>query len=226
MDRSAPPCGLCGSPTEEFSLSTGTKVTRYHSCPVCGHVFTDKANRLGRPAQKARYLKHENSPQDPGYTGYLREFLSLAVIPFVRPGASVLDFGSGPNPVLAGLASEAGYSCDIYDPFFAKTRAWKKRLYGCVMVHEVLEHLEDPAAGLRVIMERLSPGGVIAVRTRFLPSDRRDFASWWYRMDPTHVSFFTAGGLARFFTARGLAVLLERPPDILVSGRRAEDALK
>jgi 2-polyprenyl-3-methyl-5-hydroxy-6-metoxy-1,4-benzoquinol methylase len=75
------------------------------------------------------------------------------------------------------------------------------KTYDLITCTEVLEHLKDPLETLRMLKDRLNPGGILAVMTLFHPvydiSSTPDplpcekvFKAWWYRRDPTHISFF------------------------------------
>jgi hypothetical protein len=50
----------------------------------------------------------------------------------------------------------------------------------------------------------LRPGGILAVMTS-LWNERTDFASWYYRLDPTHVVFFHEETFRRLAGDLGLA---------------------
>lgn len=220
MRRPLNPCPLCGSPSMPFELNVGASTIGYRRCKVCGFIGTEPVYRLSPAEEKARYLLHANIKTNLGYMDFLRAFIDKALRPFKLPGATVLDFGSGPSPLLAELAIDQGYLCDLYDPFFAPTRAWKKERYDAIILHETAEHLSDPGKVFSLLTERLVAGGIIAIRTRFLPEATNDFRSWWYRMDRTHVSFFSTACLEKFFETRGFRIILLEKPDMFV----AEDA--
>jgi SAM-dependent methyltransferase len=179
---------------------------------------------LSKADERARYGEHRNSGDNQGYVRFLGDFVDTAVLPWTRPGALVLDFGSGPEPVLAQLLRKKGYVCDIHDPMFATTRLWKRKLYDAILLHEVAEHFRDPATSFRVLASNLRPGGVLALRTRFSPDPRAaswpaDFDAWWYRMDRTHVAFYRPETLVRFLETQGLAPVLVKEPDMLILAR-------
>ncbi|HWP67849.1 MAG TPA: class I SAM-dependent methyltransferase, partial [Rectinemataceae bacterium] len=174
-----------------------------------------------REKEKNRYLLHNNSANDLGYLDFLKSFIDTAVLPYAIPGCKILDYGSGPKPVLSGMLACLGYECDIYDPIFAKTRLWKSRRYSAVLLHEVAEHLHDPKDSFDCLASLIVPGGIIAIRTRFLPLDAGDLQSWWYRMDPTHVGFFSPRSLALYFEQKGFSTLVCRYPDTIVFRKSA-----
>lgn len=214
--RRALRCPLCGGRAAPFIAATRKTSRRYHRCEVCGLITLAPSQRPTAAAAKARYLLHDNNPEDEGYREFVSAFANRALIPNIAPGARVLDFGSGPRPLLAPLLSDLGYRCDLYDPHFAKTRAWRKRTYDAIALHEVAEHLANPGATLGILADLIAPGGIIAIRTRFLADQGPDFAQWWYRMDPTHLSFYTPSSLERFFAERGFALASFEAPDTIV----------
>ncbi|PKL07252.1 MAG: hypothetical protein CVV53_00485 [Spirochaetae bacterium HGW-Spirochaetae-9] len=212
----SPRCPLCGDATSHFSLKTGKSAIGYHRCETCGFIGMEPSDMPCPDDEKARYLLHSNLASNAGYMEFLKAFIDKTLTPYKQPGAKVLDFGSGPSPLLAESVNSMGYRCDLYDPFFAPSRAWETRHYDAILLHEVAEHLHDPGSVLSVVAERVMGGGIIAIRTRFMPEAARDFQTWWYRMDRTHVSFFSASCLQKFFELRGFTILLLEKPDILV----------
>jgi hypothetical protein len=189
--------------------------TPYEDCPSCGYVQLDADRLPSREAEKARYLLHDNTFEDPGYRGFIMEFLRVAT-PYIKPGGEVLDFGSGPLPVPAALLSAQGFEVTVYDPLFAPARGWDARSWDAIVVHEVAEHLAQPGMEFARLAERLVPGGVLCVRTRFLPEQREKFASWHYRADMTHVGFFSARSATALACRLGLAIALVEDPDRII----------
>lgn len=154
----------------------------------------------------------------PGYVGMFEAFLKAGVDPFAGEAARALDFGCGPEPVLARLLERRGYAVDRTDLFFHPDEAYLNRRYDLITLTEVLEHLTDPLGTLRVLAQRLAPGGVLALMTLFHPDDPAKFADWWYRRDPTHVSFYTVETLGQVSGALGLKVLFSDAKKIIVLG--------
>lgn len=187
-------CALCGSPLD--SLRSGDN-RLYHQCGPCDWIVLDGAHHLPVEGQRARYLQHENSSDSAGYVKMLEGFIERGVAPYAPPGGRILDFGSGPEPVLAGILRRMGYPTDIYDLFFHPEESYRSQTYNLITLTEVLEHLSNPLEILRGLSQRLKPGGVLAVMTLFHPANPEAFNAWWYRRDPTHVSFFTERTIRR-----------------------------
>jgi SAM-dependent methyltransferase len=159
--------------------------------------------------------------------------------------ARVLDFGSGPNPVLARILQALGCKVWTWDPYFQRGGgsrrdggdSWRgggprrngegterpgleafdaelaARSFDWIVLHEVLEHIFEPARTLRLLSTYLAPGGRVAISTRFAPANpegsvsARTFASWWYRLDLTHVSFFGPKSLELLGSACGMSLV-------------------
>ena len=160
----------------------------YRICPTCEAVFLLPHLLPDPDEERERYLLHENDPDDPGY----RDFLSRLAKPLLErlpPGQEGLDYGCGPGPALARMLEEAGHRVRLYDPFFYPDRSVLDRTYDFISCTETAEHFHDPAGEFARLDRLLNPGGWLGVMTTFRPDDR-DFPSWYYRRDPTHVVFY------------------------------------
>jgi 2-polyprenyl-3-methyl-5-hydroxy-6-metoxy-1,4-benzoquinol methylase len=166
----------------------------------------DNCYRLTPGDEKIRYEQHNNSPDSPGYLEWLNLFLDFAFLQPPPPGCSVLDFGSGPEPVLADLMTQRGCNVSIEDPFFAPGERPGK--FDLVTSLEVFEHLNNPYEILCRLGRRLKRDGTLCISTLFLPESLEDFEPWHYRNDSTHIGFFTVDGLIR--AARRAGFIPER----------------
>lgn len=184
-------CPLCHSaahnPIFEKPDSDRGHLT-YWSCDVCGLVFLDCAGHLTHTLERARYDLHHNH-DTPGY----RDFLGRVVGPLAHhliPGDRGLDYGSGPNSLLAVMLTEQGWPMDYYDPHFSPDRTRLRPGYDFVTCTEVAEHFRFPYQEWDFIDRvLLRPRARLAVMTSFL-SEGDDFSSWWYSREPTHISFY------------------------------------
>jgi SAM-dependent methyltransferase len=184
------PCPLC---LRADPRPVGTGDGRlYGDCRACGLIHLHPAHHPTPEAERAHYRTHENDPGDPGY----REFLSRLADPLLErldPGAEGLDYGAGPGPTLSVMLAERGHPTAIYDPFFHPDRAVLDRSYEFVTCSETAEHFHRPREELARLCSLLRPGGILAVMTVMYPGAEPaggDFEGWWYRRDPTHVSFY------------------------------------
>src|SRR5688572_24795899 len=194
-----PACPLCRSAdvTAFAELRTG----RYWRCGVCRLVFLDPPQRPSAEAERAHYGTHENDPDDPGYRAFLAR-LADPLAARLAPGAEGLDYGAGPGPALPRMMAERGFAVRVYDPFFAPDADALRRTYDFVACSETAEHFHDPAAEFARLDGLLRPGGWLGVMTEML-DDAREFGTWRYVRDPTHVCFYAAETMRWIADAHG-----------------------
>jgi SAM-dependent methyltransferase len=184
-------CKICGSETREL-YDTQMK-DRYHVCPVCQYIFLDDREYVSDEYEKERYLEHNNSYENEGYRLFLEGFLDEAVFPHGKNFGRALDFGSGPEPVLARLMMEKhGIKTDIYDLYFSPEKVYLDNTYDLIVTTEVFEHLKDPVDTIKELSKCLKTDGLLSVMTLFHYNDDEAFLGWHYRRDKTHIGFFTS----------------------------------
>ena len=199
-------CKICGNETRE--LHDAQMNNRYHVCLFCDYIFLDEEGYASFEDEKTRYMEHDNSYENEGYRDFLEGFLETAVFPFGNGFRRALDFGSGPEPVLARIMRERhGIETDIYDLHFSPDRTYMDKKYDLIVTTEVLEHLKNPVETLKELYECMDQGGILAVMTLFHHGDDRAFLSWHYRRDKTHIGFFTAKTLEIAGRAAGLELI-------------------
>jgi 2-polyprenyl-3-methyl-5-hydroxy-6-metoxy-1,4-benzoquinol methylase len=159
----------------------------YLHCPRCDLIFLEECYRLAPEDEKKHYETHQNTLDNPGYVNMFEQFIASTVQPFVVEGRA-LDYGCGPGPVLKVLLERAGFASEIYDPFFAPQSP--QGPFDLVTCTEALEHVYAPKEVLATLCGLLSRGGVLALMTHFHPGTET-FSRWWYKNDPTHVTFFS-----------------------------------
>ena len=183
-------CILCEGnsvlPLEFSNPAEKHQKRNYLQCPVCGLIFVPDCFHLSPEDERARYRLHENTLSNEGYVGMFLQKIDL--IKQYCPGIrSVLDYGCGPEPVLAELMKRDGIDCDFYDPYFFPEYPEKK--YDLVISTEVFEHFRNGKAEIKKIKSLLAAGGFLAVMTLF-HDNAGNFGEWWYKSDPTHICFF------------------------------------
>lgn len=111
------------------------------------------------------------------------------LLPYLKPGLSVLDVGCGPGTITAdlaalvtpGLVTAVDESADVLE--VARAEAERRGLsnvsfatadvhrldfpdhtFDVVHAHQVLQHVADPVAALREMRRVCAPGGIVAAR--------------------------------------------------------------
>ena len=185
-------CILCNSYDliHFYEDTSETYSSDYYQCPNCMLILAPPKDRPSAEDEFARYETHENDPEDEGY----RDFLSQLFDPLqakLNPNSKGLDFGSGPGPTLNIMFEEQGHQMNIYDPFYADDESVFDETYDFITATEVVEHLFNPREELDRLWSCLRPGGHLGIMTKFAKDDRQHFADWHYRLDFTHVTFYT-----------------------------------
>ena len=163
---------------------------RYFRCACCALIFADPASRLSPAEERAVYDLHQNDPADPRYRRFLSRLTNPLLTRLPDTAREGLDFGAGPGPTLSVMLKESGRRMAIYDPFYAPHPAVLDRQYDFVTCTETMEHFHTPHQEWRLLLGILRPGGWLGIMTK-LATEPRAFASWHYKNDPTHVSFFS-----------------------------------
>ncbi len=139
-------------------------------------------------AEKARYETHQNSPLDSRYRDFLSRMVD-ALRPKLLPGWKGLDYGCGPGPTVSVMLEEKGFSMENYDPYFAPQIDVLRETYDFITCTETVEHFSQPRKEFEQFNRLLHKGGWLGIQTEFLDSEK-EFSSWWYRLDPTHICFW------------------------------------
>lgn len=182
-------CTLCSG----TAIETIRRPNRaFCHCPECDLILVPERFHLSAASQRERYARHNNHPENPGYVGMLNEVADLLDATISRP-ARVLDYGSGPSPVLVDLLRRRGVDAIGFDPLFAPELDATAR-FDAVVAVETLEHVAHPAEELRRICDLVRPGGTFVMRT-LLHQGPLSVSGWWYARDSTHVSFYSAATL-------------------------------
>jgi SAM-dependent methyltransferase len=181
-------CIICGGRTsvlEDLQLDLV-----YDVCDTCEFIYKQASYHIPLDQEKERYLQHHNSDENIGYVTYLTGFIEESITP-LKGVSTILDFGSGPEPMLANLLEERDYHVTNYDPFFHNDVSYADKTYDLIVLTEVLEHIHRPLPVLIHLFELLNPGGRVLIMTQFHPRDKNQFLTWWYRRDTTHVGFYS-----------------------------------
>jgi len=164
----------------------------YWLCLQCRAIFVPAQFHISPDEEVKRYLEHENSLENEGYVQMFEKKISILQAYEIK---SALDYGCGYEPVLKALLKRQGIEADAYDPnFFPDIHL--DRYYDLVISTETFEHFRSPAQEIERIAERVTPGGILAIMTRFYPAGDEKllpdlFADWFYKRDPTHIIFYS-----------------------------------
>lgn len=176
-------CPLCNS-SAHYLISGENR--EYWLCPECRAISVPEQFHISRDKEVKRYLEHENSLESEGYVQMFQEKINILQDYEIK---SALDYGCGYEPVLKTLLERQGIKADGYDPNFFPDTSLDK-LYDLVISTETFEHFRNPAEEIARIVGKVAPGGILAIMTRFYPSDNKTFADWYYKRDPTHIIFY------------------------------------
>lgn len=185
-------CILCNNSEIQHFYKDGSETygSDFYQCQRCKLIFAPPKNRPSRENEFSRYETHENDPEDEEY----RNFLSQLFDPLnnkLEPESKGLDFGSGPGPTLHLMFEEAGHDMQIYDPFYDDNPSVFDQAYDFITATEVVEHLFNPGKEFDQLWQCLRPGGFLGIMTKIAEDDVDFFADWHYRLDLTHVTFYT-----------------------------------
>lgn len=183
-------CPICSSVTKK--IKDGKKEIYYIKCSRCDFIYKDPKHKISEDAEKSRYEEHNNSIDDPRYVQYFEKFIKTSIFPFAPSGKDLLDFGSGPSPVLGEILKEKyEYNVDIYDYYFKPEKIYIGKKYDVITCTEVIEHIANPMDYFNLFSEILKENGILALMTYFHPKEDEDFFNWHYVRDKTHISFFS-----------------------------------
>lgn len=185
-------CPLCESQGAILFHQDNNKRTNrpYYRCINCHLVFVPAAFCLSEAEEKAEYDFHENKLGDSGYQRFLMRFWEpfKSILP---DGASILEFGCGPGPVLASMMEDDGYDVVLFDHFYRPDQSVIKPLYyDGISSTEVIEHVHQPKKTIELLLGSLKPSGVLGLMTKMVESSEK-FKTWHYKNDLTHVCFYS-----------------------------------
>jgi len=207
-------CKICDETT--ITIEDVKKKLFYYRCSSCGFVYLDDNHQVNSIEEKSKYDQHNNSLENEGYVQMFEDFIDLSIAPYLKNIKKVLDFGSGPEPVFSKLLERRGLEVEIYDLYYSPQKVYEGNRYDLITSTEVFEHLSKPLETLNLLVEHLNTNGYIVLMTKFPPQEDKVFLDWWYRRDPTHISFFTPKSFEVMAEKVGLKVLKTINENIVV----------
>ncbi len=209
-------CPLCHSFTTKTSTLKNGKT--YHHCLDCDFTHLDTKFHLSPEDEKLRYDQHQNTIENLEYAQTFERFIKT-IEAQLSPESRILDYGCGPNPVLAEMLKAHGIETDIYDPYYFPTKP-QAESYDLITSTEVFEHLREPLITLEHLLKLLKPKGYLAIMTKFL-CPIEEFTSWRYKDDTTHIAFYSPKTFKLLAQKLDLELLSHNNQDIVVLRKAA-----
>ena len=178
-------CPLCENKSEKFYEDT----QRYYKCNSCGGIFVHSDDLPKEDDEKERYELHDDDTQDAGYRKFVSPITSNILKDFSKKNKG-LDFGAGTSAIISVVLREHDYDIKNYDPYFHNEPKLLTQKYDYISSCEVIEHFYHPKKEFRLLREMLREGGKLYLMTDVY-DEKIDFASWYYKNDPTHVFIYT-----------------------------------
>lgn len=180
-------CKLCNNPV--IKIDDARNSWEFFHCKKCEFIFKNDSDFVNSEDELKQYNNHNNTMDSPGYVEMFERFIADTFEEYKEEIKDVLEFGSGPGPVLSELLKQKGFNVDIYDKYFSPQKVYKGKQYDLITSTEVIEHIEDPIA-IFEFFRASKEWGYLALMTQFHTNDAQDFQKWWYKNDPTHICFF------------------------------------
>ncbi len=207
-------CNICdGNITIIDDLQQNKK---YDLCDNCQIIQLEEKYIIHEQKEKAQYENHNNNFQSNGYVKMFEDFLDYFWMNLSKDCVNALEFGSGPGPVLAKILTDKGLSVDCYDKFYQSEKVYVSKKYDIITSTEVFEHLHNPIETLKLFKNHLKKDGIIAIMTLFHNNNTDEFLKWWYRRDPTHITFYTPYSFEVLANMCGLRILKHDNKRIIV----------
>lgn len=198
-------CKICDSATNTIEDSRNNIL--YYHCDCCQFISKSPDNYIEFHEERSIYDYHNNSIEDKNYVEMFRNFIDSAVTPFKHSG-KLLDFGSGPEPVLVQLLNnEYNFDVEYYDLHYSPEKIYINKKYDVVVSTEVIEHIKNPLETFKLIYELLEPDGIFSIMTLYHYNDYDRFLKWWYIRDKSHISFYNDVTLKKIADIVGFKIL-------------------
>ncbi len=206
-------CLICGSETTSI-IDSQIRVTHSH-CDNCGFIYKNKDFHLSLDVEHENYKMHNNSFESEGYVQIFVDLVNDYIKPLNIKG-KVLEFGSGPGPVLKELLIREGYDVFDFDPFFNKNLLYLQHKYQLITSTEVVEHFVEPLKEFEHLSNLLEKDGYLLLMTRLRTMDSKEFLNWWYRRDLTHISFYTIDTFKEIGKRNGLELVKSNNVNVII----------
>ena len=96
------------------------------------------------------------------------------------------------HSLILKVLTDNNYDVVQYDLYFHDNKELLEQQYDYIACSETAEHFKDPYTEFKQLFNLLKPNGKLYIMTdRF--EESRDFGTWFYKTDPTHVFLYHAG---------------------------------
>lgn len=222
-------CPICDSELTECIYSVDVKIKNgmntkrnIYKCSVCTHMYAKQKDIQIAGLANASYLESLSSIQKTRH-GRLAHHLYYSNL--IMPGDSVLDVGAGRGGLSVALNEiSKRYSFDVsihvMEPFedlnrfllsyFGEGSVFSaiselRNTYDFIIMHEMLEHVQDPKRLIQEICPYIHSGTVFYVTVpghsiceeNLVEANSRDFAA------QDHIQYFTLGSIRTLFSKIG-----------------------
>jgi len=178
-------CPLCNTPSSYFYKD----VQQYCRCPECRAIFVIKEDLPKANEEIERYEMHDVDTADKGYRKFVSP-ITKSVMKDFSTTEKGLDFGAGRSAIISVVLAENGYEIKNYDPYFHNLPQYLQEKYDYITSCEVIEHLYNPAKEFARLRSMLKESSKLYLMTDIY-DESIDFATWYYKNDPTHVFLYT-----------------------------------
>ena len=178
-------CPLCSSRGKMFYQDKQT----YYKCDTCYGIFVDKSELPDSSSERKRYELHTDDTADDGYRKFVDPIINSVMNDFGEQ-SSGLDFGAGTSAIISVILREKNYSIVNYDPYFHIYPELLTEKYDYISSCEVVEHFYHPYKEFKLLKSMLKKDGKMYIMTEPY-NEGINFASWYYKNDPTHVFFYS-----------------------------------
>lgn len=161
----------------------------HYRCPNCLAYFKDPSLYLQGLAEKDIYDKHKNDENDVRYQDFLSP-ITNSVMDEISKSSLGLDFGCGTSSAIMKVLNDNGYECLGYDIFYKNDIELLNKKYDYITSSEVIEHFYNPNKEFVLLKSMLKPNGALYLMTDVFDETKKEFDTWYYKNDPTHVFMY------------------------------------
>jgi 2-polyprenyl-6-hydroxyphenyl methylase/3-demethylubiquinone-9 3-methyltransferase len=178
----------------------------YHRCTGCGFLFTECFDDWTEAEFKHFIYNDGYIKVDPDYLEVRPAGNAAQMVRQFgqdRSRIRILDYGGG-----NGLLARRLRAVRTYDPFTPEYCGRPDSKFDLITSYETFEHLPDPLPVFDVLVDLLTPSGVVLFSTLVQPPEIESIGMTWWYIGPRngHVSLFSERALAVAWQRHGFSV--------------------